>query len=72
MAKGRWKTKPVTLSLEKLKALLKADQKRKRQTYDSCQLVLGRLSESGLAWDYEELIIEPENLVGYPKASYAS
>ena len=44
MAKGRWRTKPVVLKLDKLKALLSADAKRKRETFDSYDLVMNHKS----------------------------
>ncbi len=67
LAKGRWRTKPVTLSLEKLKDLLKADTKRKRTEYDSYGLVMAKHSEPSRAWNYDELMLETENTIGYPK-----
>lgn len=56
LAKGRWKTKPVTLTLEKIKSLLKADTKRKRANGDSYGLVMSHRSEPSTAWNYDELL----------------
>jgi hypothetical protein len=66
MAKGRWRTRPIKLSLDKIKTLLKADPKRKRKNSDSYQLVIEKRSEPSQAWNYEELMSESENLIGYP------
>lgn len=52
---GRWLSKPVTLDLNKLKYLLKADRKRKRITYDSYELVMSHKSAPSQALDYEEI-----------------
>jgi hypothetical protein len=68
MAKGRWRTKVVTLDLEKLKALLSADIKRKRTNYDSYQLVMERKKASSQAWNYEEIMgMDTRNPLGYPR-----
>jgi hypothetical protein len=56
MAKGRWRTKPVTLDLHKIKALLKADKKRARRSYDSYQLLLDRKNADSVAWRYEDVM----------------
>jgi len=56
MARGRWRTKPVTLDLSKLKALLWADLKRARQSYDSYQLLLDHKSMDSTAWRYEDIM----------------
>lgn len=61
MAKGRWRTKPVTLTLEKIKSLLKADAKRRRATYDSYQLVMEKRSIPSQAWNYDKLLLDTEN-----------
>lgn len=68
MAKGRWRTKPVTLDLAKLKELLTADPKRNRATYDSYQLVMDRKSTPSRAWRYEDLLTMEQNPIGYPQA----
>jgi hypothetical protein len=68
MAKGRWRTKIVTLNLEKLKILLSADIKRKRTNYDSYQLVMERKNASSQAWNYEEIMgMDTRNPLGYPR-----
>jgi hypothetical protein len=69
LAKGRWRTKPVTLSLEKIKALFQADVKRNRKSYDSYGLVMEKRSESSQAWQYEKLLIQPENMIGFPTSN---
>jgi len=68
LAKGRWFTKPVKLDLAKLKELLTADPKRKRETYDSYQQVMDRKSVPSQAWRYEELLSMEHNPLDYPKA----
>lgn len=67
LAKGRWRTKPVTFDLEKIKRLLKADVKRERANYDSYGLVMEKRSQSSKAWHYEALLSQSENLLGYPR-----
>lgn len=68
MAKGRWRTVPVRLNLDKLKQLLTADLKRKRPGYDSYGLVMERRNVASRAWKYEELMqMRGENPLGYPK-----
>jgi hypothetical protein len=68
MAKGRWRTKVVTLDLEKIKTLLSADIKRKRVSYDSYGLVMQRKNLSSLAWNYEEIMrMQTDNILGYPR-----
>ena len=56
MAKGRWRTKPVTLDLPKIKALLSADLKRDRLSYDSYQLLLDHKNMDSRAWRYEDIM----------------
>jgi len=56
MAKGRWRTKPVTLDLPKIKALLSADLKRDRLSYDSYQLLLDHKNMDSTAWRYEDIM----------------
>jgi len=56
MAKGRWRTKPVTLDLPKIKSLLTADSKRARQSYDSYQLLLEHKNADSAAWCYEDIM----------------
>jgi hypothetical protein len=71
MAKGRWRTKPTTLDLAKLKQLLTADPKRNRETYDSYPLVMERRSIPSQAWNYEELLNSNENPLEYPRPIHA-
>lgn len=56
MAKGRWRTKIVKLDLEKIKALLSADTKRRRTNYDSYGLVMAHKNASSEVWTYEEIM----------------
>jgi hypothetical protein len=67
MAKGRWRTKPITLDLTKLKELLTADAKRKRESYDSYQLIMERKSIPSQAWNYEELLSMEQNPLEFPQ-----
>jgi hypothetical protein len=66
LAKGRWRTKPVTLDLAKLKQLLTADPKRKRSTYDSYQLVMEHRSIASDAWNLDDLLQMEQNPLEYP------
>jgi len=73
LAKGRWRTKVVTLDLAKLKDLVKADSKRKRSTYDSLQLVIERRNVDSDAWAYEELMsMKNENPLNFPSLGVVS
>ncbi len=68
MAKGRWRSKVVKLNSEKIKALLNADFKRERLTYNSFQLVMERRSINSSAWIYEDVMsIKQENPLDYPR-----
>ena len=67
MAKGRWRTQPVTLDLLKIKELLKADLKRRREDYDSYKLVQLRKNVTSVSWRYEDILAAQNNLLGYPK-----
>ncbi len=69
LAKGRWRTKPVTLTLEKIKQLLKADAKRERALYDSYGLVMEKKSSPSRPWQYENLLLSSDNPIGYPAMS---
>jgi len=60
MAKGRWRTKPIRLTLEKIKSLLKGDMKRRRANYDSYGLVMQHHSEPSQTWSYQNLLFELE------------
>jgi hypothetical protein len=62
MAKGRWFTKPVTLTLAKLKLLLKGDLKRCRANFDSYGLLLQKQSCPSRSWTIEEVLQEPREL----------
>jgi hypothetical protein len=68
MAKGRWRTKPVVLTLDKIKELLKADPKRERTIRDSYGLVMEHKSSPSKAWRYEDLLLTTDNPIGYPKS----
>ncbi len=72
MAKGRWKTVPITLKLDDLKRLLTADPKRNRKNYDSYSLVIERKNISSQAWRYEELLAMEQNPIEYPNIRYTS
>lgn len=61
MAKGRWRTRPEHLSLDKLKELLTADVKRKRDTYDSYGLVMARSNAPSKAWNYDNYMATAES-----------
>jgi len=68
---GRWKEEPVVLPYgsvneEKTLAwLLRADFKRKRESYDSLRLVTERRVLPSSAWNVKEVWSLPENLLGY-------
>jgi len=68
MAKGRWRTQPITLNLQQIKELLEADVKRRREEYDSYKLVQLRKNVESVAWRYEELLAAKDNILGYPKS----
>lgn len=71
MAKGRWRTKVVTLNLAKLKELLNADIKRRRADYDSYGLVMAKKNVSSRAWNYEQLMtMNSANTLGYPRTLF--
>jgi hypothetical protein len=70
MAKGRWRTKPVTLTLDKIKQLLKADFKRDRTFYDSYSLVMNKRSNPSRPWQYENLLLGSDNPIGYPNINW--
>jgi hypothetical protein len=60
MAKGRWRTRPEHLDLEKLKALLTADDKRNREEYDSYSLVMQKKSMQSQAWNLDDYMVNAE------------
>ncbi len=66
LAKGRWRTKPVTLTLDRLENLLKADTKRNRDNYNSYELVMQRKYETSRAWGFDQIMSLQENKLGYP------
>jgi hypothetical protein len=60
LAKGRWRTRPEHLTLDKIKELLTADDKRQRANYDSYGLVMERKNEPSKAWNYDEYMAAAE------------
>jgi len=67
MAKGRWRTKVMHLGLEKIKALLTADIKRKRADYDSYGLIMQHKNTPSEAWNYEEIMNTTSDVdLGFP------
>lgn len=60
MAKGRWRTRPVRLDFEKIKSLLTADDKRKRESYDSYGLVMEKKSMPSEAWNLDDYMATAE------------
>jgi len=68
MAKGRWRTKVVHIDLEKIKALLMADIKRKRTDSDSYGLVMQQKNTLSEAWNYEEIMgMKSDVGLGFPR-----
>lgn len=61
MTKGRWFTRPEHLTLEKIKALLTADDKRNRENYDSYGLVMAHKQEHSKAWNLNEYMATAED-----------
>jgi hypothetical protein len=61
MAKGRWLTRPQHLDLEKLKALLSADDKRSRESSDSYGLVMAKKSMGSRAWNLDDYMRDAES-----------
>jgi len=67
MTKGRWRTKIKKLGIKDLKRLLSADVKRRRETYDSYQLVIDRKNVDSYAWRYEEIMsMKKDNPLNFP------
>lgn len=60
MAKGRWRTRPEHLTLDKIKELLSADDKRQRDNYDSYGLVMLRKNVPSKAWNYDDYMATAE------------
>lgn len=61
MTKGRWFTRPEHLTLEKIKILLTADDKRSRENYDSYGLVMEHKQEPSKAWNYNKYMATAES-----------
>lgn len=61
MAKGRWRTRPEHLTLDKLKELLTADDKRQRDNCDSYGLVMMRKNAPSKAWNYDDYMATAES-----------
>lgn len=64
MSKGRWRTRPEHLDLVKIKALLTADGKRKREDSDSYGLVMAKKNMPSKAWDYDEYMTGEDDPLG--------
>ena len=64
---GFWIHKPVKLTREKVSELLKADKKRKRQTYDSFSLFEERKSMASEPYVMDEILFDPK--FNYPSKS---
>jgi hypothetical protein len=64
---GRWLTKPEHLDLAKIKELVWADTKRKRENGDSYGLVMAKKNVSSVSWGVAELLRANPNLLDYPK-----
>lgn len=60
MTKGRWRTHPEHLTLDRIKGLLKADDKRMRDNHDSYGLVMERKNVRSRAWNYNEYMSTAE------------
>jgi hypothetical protein len=61
MSKGRWRTRPEHLDLQKLTKLLSADQKRQRADYNSFELVRTKRNMPSTAWDYDDYMRSAED-----------
>lgn len=64
---GFWEAKPVKLTREKVSELLKADDKRKRQTYDSFNLFEQRKNQSSEPYIMDEILFDTH--FNYPSKS---
>jgi len=60
MTKGRWRTRPEHLDLERIKHLLRADMKRKRTDYDSYSLVMQKKNIRSQAWNFNKYMSTAE------------
>ena len=64
---GFWIHKPVKLTKAKVSELLKADEKRKRATYDSFKLFQERKSQPSEPYNMDEILFDPN--FDYPPKS---
>jgi hypothetical protein len=64
---GRWRTRPETLDLLRLRELLRADTKRSRSTYDSYELVMQRKSCQSKSWAMNDIIDMQDDILAYPR-----
>ncbi|HEX9678684.1 hypothetical protein [Nitrososphaera sp.] len=64
---GRWRTKPETLVLAKIKDLLKVDTKRMRDIYDSYGLVMSHKSAASKAWPMNDIVEMQDDMLAYPR-----
>jgi hypothetical protein len=64
---GRWRTRPETLDLIKIKELLRADTKRRRDTYDSYELVMSRKAAASKAWSMNDIMAMQDDMLAYPR-----
>jgi hypothetical protein len=55
---GFWAEKPVELTNEKISALLKADAKRLRKTYDSYSLFVQRKNQASEPYVFDEILLD--------------
>jgi hypothetical protein len=65
---GFWDEKPVELTRDKLRELLKADLKRARSSYDSFTLFEQRKSQPSQSWVMDEILVNPN--FHYPPKSH--
>ena len=65
---GFWDEKPVELTRDKLRELLKADLKRARRTYDSYSLFEQRKSQSSEPYVLDDILLDPT--FHYPPKSH--
>jgi len=73
MAKGRWRTRPEHLTLDKIKELLTADDKRQRENSDSYGLVMKHINAPSRAWNYDDYMASAESdfLEIFNKSTYS-
>lgn len=65
---GFWCEKPVKLTEKKINKLLKADNKRKRESYDSFELFQNRRNQGSQPYIMDKLMFDPEFV--YPRKTY--